>query len=69
MDKKLERYGLTEADLLMENGHRFVDVSRLGLRHEGKCCLDCGFMRRADGNNKLCKGPANLVFKADATNP
>lgn len=68
MDKKLERYGLTEADMLMENGHRFVDVSRLGLRHEGKCCLDCGFMRRSDGSNKPCKGPARVVLKSYEAN-
>lgn len=36
---------LSEVDLLQENGHAFVDIAKLGLRHEGKCCLDC-FMRR-----------------------
>ena len=37
--QKMSRYNLAEADLLRENGHAFVDVARLGLKHDGKCCL------------------------------
>lgn len=53
---KSPRYNFSEADLLGENGHQFVDVRKLGLSHSGKCCIDCGIMRRADGQNKPCKG-------------
>ena len=60
LDNKLAKYGLTEADLIVENGHRFVEVTKLGLLHKGMACLDCGFMRRADGKNKACKGPVKI---------
>lgn len=53
---KSPHYSFSEADLLRENGHQFVDVRKLGLSHFGKCCIDCGIMRSADGQNKPCKG-------------
>lgn len=34
-NKKMEKHGLSEADLLLENGHRFVEVAKLGLKHAG----------------------------------
>ena len=60
---KMTRYKLTETDLLRENGHAFVDVSKLGLRHDGKACLDCGIMRRHDGQNKPCKGHVGVALR------
>ncbi len=60
---KMTRYGLTEPDLLRENGHAFVAVTKLQLRHDGKACLACGIMRRPDGQNKPCKGPVGLALR------
>ena len=60
---KMTRYKLTEADLLRENGHVFVDVSKLGLMHDGKACLACGIMRRHDGQNKPCKGHVGVALR------
>jgi len=61
--QKMSHYNLAEVDLLRENGHSFVDVAKLGLKHDGKCCLDCGIMRRVDGQNKPCKGPVKLELR------
>ncbi len=60
---KMTRYNLTDTDLFRENGHVFVDVSKLGLRHNGKACLTCGIMRRQDGQNKPCKGHVSVVLR------
>ncbi len=63
--QKIARYNLSEVDLLQENGRSFVDIAKLGLKHNGKCCLDfdCGIMRRLDGQNKPCKGPVELELR------
>lgn len=61
--QKMSRYNVTEVDLLRENGHSFMDVAKLGLKHDGKCCLDCGIMRRVDRQNKPCKGPVELELR------
>lgn len=63
LDIKMARYNLTEADLLRENGHAFVEIGRLGLKHEGKACLACGIMRRHDGQNKPCKGHVGVALR------
>lgn len=60
---KMRRYSLTEGDLLRENGHAFVELAKLGLNHPGKACLACGIMRRADGQNKHCKGPVAVTVR------
>ena len=63
LDAKMTRYSLAEADLLRENGHAFVDVPKLGLKHDGKACLACGIMRRHDGQNKPCKGHVGVALR------
>jgi hypothetical protein len=52
----MKRYGLCASDILAENGHEFVDLAKMGLKQPGKACLQCGIMRRRDGNNKQCGG-------------
>lgn len=63
LDTRMSRYNLTDADLLRENGHVFVDVSKLGLRHNGKACLACGIMHRQDRQNKPCKGHVGVALR------
>lgn len=63
LQEKLSRYGLSEADVLRENGHAFVPLRLRGLRSEGSACLECGFMRRADGKNAPCKGPVAVTLR------
>lgn len=59
----MKKYKLAESDVLLENGHAFIDLTKLGLTSAGKSCLDCGLMRRIDGKNALCKGPVKVGFK------
>lgn len=63
-----ERLNFSEEDLLRENGHSFVDASRLGLRIKCKCCILCGVVRRIAGNNKLCKGAAKVELRDNIPN-
>lgn len=38
--QKMAHHNLADVDLRRANGHAFLDVAKLGLKHEGKCCLD-----------------------------
>ncbi|MDD2741257.1 MAG: hypothetical protein PHV02_03230 [Rhodocyclaceae bacterium] len=67
-DPKLSRYVLSNAEIVHENSHRFVDTRKLGLRKKGECCLDCGNMRRADGKNSQCKGETQIALRENYSN-
>lgn len=41
------------------NGHHWVQRFNL------ICCRDCGFVRRADDQNALCKGPVGVGIRRD----
>ena len=43
-----------------ENGHEWVDPTTGGSVIPGVFCRKCLLMRRADGKNEKCKGPAKL---------
>jgi hypothetical protein len=36
--------------IAISNGHHWIEIFKL------ICCRDCGFVRRADDNNRPCKG-------------
>lgn len=60
---KMARYNLTQADVLHENGHAFVDMKKLGLSLSAKSCLHCGLMRNRDGDNKACRGNVKVGLR------
>lgn len=63
---KAERVAVEALD---ENGHRFVTGGDLGFTeasslYKARCCFDCGIVRRADGQNKACRGRATMGVRA-----
>lgn len=63
LEIKMKHYGLSEADLVREHGHAFVDVIKLGFDSDWKTCLACGIVRRADGKNNPCKGHVGVALR------
>ncbi|AOY90539.1 hypothetical protein BKK79_00875 [Cupriavidus sp. USMAA2-4] len=56
-------------EALDENGHRFVTGGELGFTegsvlYKARCCFDCGIVRRADGQNKACRGRVSVEVRA-----
>lgn len=45
------------------NGHHWIERFNL------VCCRDCGFVRRADDQNKPCKGPVGVGIRRDLLPP
>lgn len=45
------------AAIIHEDGHRFIDGRYTGLRTLSglKVCMNCGAIRRADGNSPCCE--------------
>jgi len=43
-----------------DNGHEWVDPTENGSKIPGVFCRKCLMMRRRDGKNGKCKGPAKL---------
>lgn len=48
------------------NGHKWIRFDKL------VCCRDCGIVRRADDNNKPCRGKVKVTLRDEtlpAANP
>jgi hypothetical protein len=48
------------SEIIHENGHRFIEGRHTGLRTLSgqKVCMNCGAIRRADGNPSCCEAHA-----------
>lgn len=59
------------SEVLKENGHEFVTGESLGFHkasvlRKARVCSQCGIVRRADGQNKPCRGKVRVTARRAA---
>jgi hypothetical protein len=64
------RIGGVVTDPIKENGHEFVTGESVGFNSESilsslYVCLQCGIVRRKDGQNRWCKGKVRVELRGE----
>lgn len=53
---------MSEVETIEENGHKFVDAGKLGIKSlKAKVCELCGTVR--NGQNKPCRGKVRVALR------